>query len=62
MVNRIGDGSDEEVTFQSVDFGRLVVDRKLGLGKGSEAGGVGVEKLLEDLASFFNDDLRGRIR
>ena len=62
MGSRIEDRSDGEITFQLLDLGRLVVDRKLGLGKGSEAGGVGVEKLLEDLASFFNDDLRGRKR
>ena len=60
MVNRIGDESDEEVTFQSVDFGRLVVDRKLGFSKGSEAGGIGFEEFLKDFASFFNNDLSRR--
>ena len=56
------DRSDEEVTFQFVDLGRLIVDLKLGLSKGSEAGGIGFEELLEDLASFFNNDLSRRAR
>ena len=62
MGNRIEDKNEGEVTFQLLDLGRLVVDRKLGLGKGSEAGGVRVEELLEDLTSFFNYDLSGRAR
>ena len=56
-VNRAEVKSDEAGTFQLVDLGCLVVNRKLGLSEGSEAGSVGLEKLLEDFASFFNDDL-----
>ena len=56
-VNREEDRNNEEVTFQPVDLGRLVVNRKLGLSKGSEAGSIGLKKLLEDLAAFFNNDL-----
>ena len=56
------DRSAEEVTSQFVDLGRLIVDLKLGLSKGSEAGGVGYKELLEDLAAFFNNDLSRRAR
>jgi hypothetical protein len=40
----------------------LVVDLKLGGSKSSEAGRVGLEKFLEDLAPLFNDDLSRRAR
>ena len=61
-VNRTEVRSDEAVTFQLVDLGCLVVNRKLGLSEGSEAASVGHEKLLKDFASFFNDDLSRRAR
>ena len=58
IINRREDRSNREVTSQLVDLGRLVVDLELGLSKSSEAGGVGFEELLEDLAFFFKNDLR----
>ena len=61
-VNRTEVRSDEEITFQLVDLGLLVVNRKLGLSENSEAAGIGFEKLLEDFAAFFNDDLSRRAR
>src|SRR4051812_1370229 len=54
--------SSRLVTSQLGNFSRLIVDLKLGGGKSSEAGGVGLEKFLEDLASLFNDDLSRRVR
>ena len=61
-ANRTEVRSDEAITFQLVDLDLLVVNRKLGLSEGSEAAGVGFEKLLEDFAAFFNDDLGRRAR
>ena len=54
--------SDEAITFQIVDLGLLVVNRKLGLNESSEAAGIGFEKFLEDFAAFLNDDLSRRTR
>jgi hypothetical protein len=59
-VSRTEVRNDKAITFQLVDLGCLVVNRKLGLSEGSQAGSVGLEKLLEDFASFFNDDLSRR--
>ena len=62
IINRREDRSNGEVTFQPVDLGLLIVDLELGLSEGSEAGGVGFEEFLEDLAFFFKNNLRRKIR
>ena len=60
--NRMIDRSSRLVTSQLGNFSRLIVDLELGFGKGVEAGGVGFEKLLENLVPVFNDDLSRRAR
>ena len=56
------DRSSRLATSQLGNFSRLIVDLELGFGKGSEAGGVGFEKLLENLAPLFNNNLSRRAR
>ena len=62
ISNRKVDKSSWLVTSQLGNLSRLIVDFELSGGKSSEAGGVGLEKFLEDLASLFNDDLDRRVR
>ena len=60
--SRKADKSSRPVTSKLCKFSRLVVNRELGARKGSEAGRIGIEELLEDLASFFNNDLSRKMR
>src|SRR4051812_17358512 len=54
--------SSRLVTSQFGNLSQLTVDFKLRCNRSSKARGIGLEKLLEDLASFFNNDLGKRIR
>src|SRR3954468_24625676 len=62
MSNRKIYISSRLVTSQFGNLSRLAIDFELSGSKSAEAGGIGLEKLLKDLASFFNNDLGKRTR